>query len=43
MKPRYRREALQILQSENQRAVHHPVDQEAMLAGIDIRRLLAVV
>src|ERR1700746_2141334 len=33
----YRREALQLLYSEGQRTVHHPVDHETMLLGIDLR------
>ena len=31
------REALQVLHGENQRTVHHAVDHEPMLAGIDVR------
>src|SRR5262249_57861850 len=37
MKAGHGREALQILHSEGQRTVHHPMDQETMLLGIDLR------
>jgi hypothetical protein len=31
------REALQVLHGENQRTIHHAVDHETMLTGIDVR------
>src|SRR5262245_57092794 len=37
MKPGHGREALQILHGEGKRTVHHPVDQETMLLGLDLR------
>ena len=37
MKAGHGREALQILHGEGQRTVHHPVDHETMLPGIDVR------
>src|SRR5262245_43083066 len=39
MKAGHGREALQILHGESQRTVHHPVDQETMLLGIDLRNV----
>src|SRR5262245_15445215 len=37
MQPGHGREALQILHGEAQRTVHHSMDQETMLLGIDLR------
>src|SRR6202034_4253220 len=37
MNPGCGREPLQLLHGENQRTVHHAVDHEAMLLGVDIR------
>src|SRR5438105_12543374 len=39
----YRRKALQLFQSELQRAVHHAVKQEAIVAGFDVRNNRAAV
>src|SRR6266851_6900123 len=39
----YGRQALQLLHGENQRTVHHPVDHETMLLGIDVRNVEATV
>src|SRR5258708_38096986 len=39
----YRREALQLVHREGQRTVHHPVDDETMLLGIDVRNIEAAV
>src|ERR1022692_3927965 len=35
----YGREALQIVHSEDQGTVHHAVDQESVLLGIDVREM----
>src|SRR5229473_414961 len=43
MNASYRREALQLVHGENQRTVHHPVDHETMLLGIDVRNVEAAV
>ena len=32
----YVRETLQLVHGENQRPVHHPVDHETMLPGVDV-------
>ena len=42
MKPRYRRKTFQLLQGENQRTIHHPMDHEPVLARIDIRRIVTM-
>src|SRR6266699_5267938 len=39
----YRREALQLVHRESQGTVHHPVDHEAMLFGIDLRNVETTV
>src|SRR5712691_2352513 len=39
----YRREALQLVHGENQRTVHHPVNHQTMLLGIDVRNVKAAV
>ena len=39
----YGREALQLLHGERQRTVHHSVDHETMLLGIDVRNVEATV
>src|ERR1700687_4106691 len=39
----YEREALQLLHRESQRAVHHAMDHETMLPGIDLRNNGATV
>src|SRR5205823_14756565 len=39
----YGRKALQLFQSELQRAVHHAVKQEAIVAGFDVRNNRATV
>ena len=36
------RQTPQILQRENQRVIHHPVDQQMVLLRIDVRRFIAV-
>src|SRR5436305_14376264 len=36
-------EALQLVHGESQRAIHHAVDHETMLPGIDIRNKCATV
>src|SRR5882762_1378077 len=42
MNPGDRRQALQLIQSENQGMVDHPVDQETMFGWVDVRRLITV-
>jgi hypothetical protein len=39
MKARHGREAFQILHREGQRTLHHPVDHETMLPGINLRNV----
>src|SRR5712664_2401798 len=39
----YRREALQLVHRESQRTVHHPMDHETMLFGIDVQDVEAAV
>jgi hypothetical protein len=43
MHPRYRRQAFDLVQGELERTVHHPVHQQTMLLGIEIRDAFDVV
>ena len=38
----YRRQAIDVLHGENHRTVHHAVNQETMLLGVDVRRRVTV-
>src|ERR1700674_5325306 len=43
MNPGYGRQALQLLQGETQRTIHHAVDREAMLLRIDVGQVGGVL
>src|ERR1700722_18313177 len=43
MNARHGRKALQFFHGELQRTIHHPMDQESMLPGIDVRNYGAAV